>query len=853
MSSTQKKNRNQERGGADRFAALTAAALLGLAGQAMAQTASKPASTPPAAPAPHVSKPEPAFESQGMRNPLDKTPTAGQATNGGDVQVDENLIVDLHVNDEDLANVLQMLSIQSQRNIVASKSVSATVTANLYGVTFYQALDAILHVNGYGYIERDNFIYVYTLAEIQEIEKTLRKKVNKIINLNYLNSTDAAEFAKSLLSEAGTIKVNGKPEEFNLGTNPVGGEDFAHSSTMVVFDYEENVAEIENLVQQLDTKPQQVLVEATILQSSLSEANAFGVDFAAIADLNFTDFTKLGGPLKAIDGLISGGGNQSSGSSGSGSGGSGSGSGSTTTAIPSDDKGGGFVSSPGNTAGPGTLKLGIVASDVAAFVRFLDEVSDTTVLSRPTVMTLNRQPAGVLVGRNVGYINTVSTDTSSNTSLATISTGTQLFLRPFVSKDGTIRMELKPKVSEPVFRSVTGPNGSAISIPDEITNELTANVMVKDGQTIVLGGLFREGVQASRRQVPGLGDVPVIGAAFRGHDDATNRSEIIFLITPTLVNDETIMAQGERAMGLVENTRTGLRNGLLPWSRDKRSSQHLIEAERLAAAGDIDAALNRVNRAISMNPFQPEAIAMRERLMNEKEYWPTRSLMNEIVKQEHTKRMQRAEGFVDRHPERYKKNVKTAEAPKAEPTVQANPQPEPQPEPEFVPAQAVVEQAETTWPEPQVNAEPMNDESFEAEFNASQEAFASQPQSGESFASSSTFEGESSISNDFNGNATNGESSFNVEPTPSNNSGNTSSFGQETSSIEPVAQAPSSGFEASGWDDAMAVSAITANANGFFVAPLSLVTRQYWTLFRTDAGTWPSNTTLTNVDSDGQR
>ena len=75
-----------------------------------------------------------------------------------EVRVDDNMTVDLHVKDEDLANVLEMLSIQSQKNIIASKDVSARVTANLYGVTFYEALDAILNVNGYGFIEEGNYI-----------------------------------------------------------------------------------------------------------------------------------------------------------------------------------------------------------------------------------------------------------------------------------------------------------------------------------------------------------------------------------------------------------------------------------------------------------------------------------------------------------------------------------------------------------------------------------------------------------------------------------------------------------------------------------------------------------------------
>src|SRR5262245_18190860 len=209
---------------------LTAAALLALAGQAAAQSAApgkqpsgaapaaQPAGTPAATPtgqparAPGNGKviaqagnAKPASKSNNagaIRNPLEND----QAEGGEKVKVDEHLIVDLHVNDEDLANVLQMLSIQSQKNIVTSKNVAAIVTANLYGVTFYEALDAILHVNGYGYIERGNFIYVYTLDELVKIEEQQRHQVWKVIHLNYLNSTDAGEFVNPLLSPNGQIK-----------------------------------------------------------------------------------------------------------------------------------------------------------------------------------------------------------------------------------------------------------------------------------------------------------------------------------------------------------------------------------------------------------------------------------------------------------------------------------------------------------------------------------------------------------------------------------------------------------------------------------------------------------------------
>ena len=85
----------------------------------------------------------------------------------GEVTVSAYDLVDLHVNNEDLGNILQLLSIQSERNIVTSNEVNASVTADLYGVTFYEALDAILHANGFGYIERGNFIYVYTREELE--------------------------------------------------------------------------------------------------------------------------------------------------------------------------------------------------------------------------------------------------------------------------------------------------------------------------------------------------------------------------------------------------------------------------------------------------------------------------------------------------------------------------------------------------------------------------------------------------------------------------------------------------------------------------------------------------------------
>lgn len=536
-----------------------------------------------------------------IRNPMAQPSGSGLGTEK--VKVDEHMIVDLHVNDEDLSNILQMLSLQSQRSILSSRNVSASVTANLYGVTFYEALDAILHVNGYGYIERGNFIYVYTLDELKTIHQAQRTRIWRVMSLNYLNAIDAAEFVKPLLSEQGQIKTNGRPISFSE-TGVLTGEDFANESTMLIFDYEENLGEIEAVLAALDTRPSQVLIEATILQTALTEANAFGVDFSLIGDMDFFDF--VGGPLRAVDAMIGG-------------------------EAPPGRRGQGVVSSVGNAGGPSTFKVGIVHNDIAAFLRVLDEVSDTTILSRPNLLILNRAVGRVLVGRKVGYLSTTSTDTATTQTVEFLDTGTQLIVRPFISRDGMIRMELKPKVSEAVIRNATTAGGQAVTIPDEISNELTTTVLVRDGQTIVLGGLFRESTQATRRQIPFVGDLPIIGAAFRGHEDDVDRNEVIFMITPTIMADNILLEQGRRAESMVEHVRTGSRQGLLFFSREKRTQQMLVQARELAAQGKREQAIYKVNRALRLNPNQADALAMREALLQERTVWPVRSMQHEII------------------------------------------------------------------------------------------------------------------------------------------------------------------------------------------------------------------------------
>lgn len=525
----------------------------------------------------------------------------------GRVDVSEFLTVDIAVNNTDLAQVLQMLSMQSQKNIVMSSNVSATISADLYDVTLYEALEAILHVNGCGFIEKNGFIYVYTREELEEIDRASRVRVTDVFRLNYINAADASIFLTPMLSDDGVIALNGPvPPGFEAEVSDGGEDTWVHGNVLVVCDYPENLEEMGRVLSLLDTRPKQVLVEATVLQTTLTEENAWGIDWNIIFDANFSD---LKNPLSPVDDLVTGG------------------------FQPSDNNAGSVGTNLTSFSNPSTLKIGVVSEDISVFLRVLDAVSDSNVISRPKVLALNRQRGEILIGRKIGYLSSTSTETSTTQTVQFLETGTHLKFRPFVADDDFIRMELEPSVSEGIIREVSGQNNSIFTIPDEITQELTTNVNVPNGHTIVLGGLFKEETVVSRRQVPLLGDIPLLGAAFRGQEDDIRRSEITFLITPTIMHDEVLLAEGEAAEEHLERTRIGIRRSILFWSRDRMSAQHAVRAEEYLRQGDSEMALWEIDRSLSLSPNQPLVIKMREEITGQREQVIIRSFFEDLIRE----------------------------------------------------------------------------------------------------------------------------------------------------------------------------------------------------------------------------
>jgi type IV pilus assembly protein PilQ len=513
--------------------------------------------------------------------------------NQAQVEVSDHGTVTLNASNVEIAGLLELLALRTRRNIVASDKVVGTVSVNLFDVPFQQALDAVLSVNNLVAQTEGSFTYVYTRAEFDALEAARRPKESRVFVLQYLSANDAGELIKPLLSSDGKLGARGISERgFQPSIETGSGDDYAFTAKLVVNDYVDNLTKISTLLDQLDVAPQQVRVECTVLSAAVKEENAYGLDFAAIGNLNFANLATAGiPPLGVPDALRTGEIAQSTAESGA------------------------LTPFPGSEADP-NIKVGIMAGDVAFFLRVLDEVTDTTVLARPATTCLNRQRSSVLVGERVAYLSTTVNQEISTQTVEYLDTGISLVFRPFIAPDGMIRLELAPSVSDYTLRKVDTPGGGSTTVPDEGTQEMQTNVRVRSGQTIVLGGLFKDKMVTKRRQVPVLGDIPIFGAALNGQQDVVERDEIIFLVTPTIIEDQKLWEEGRDSLNVVESVRVGARAGLLPFSREQVTADTDRDAYEAYANGDLTKALYFTNNSIRMKPQSADMRRLREQIIN---------------------------------------------------------------------------------------------------------------------------------------------------------------------------------------------------------------------------------------------
>jgi len=476
----------------------------------------------------------------------------------------------IHIPNEPLRAVLDVLSQQGDLNILASSSVQGNVSATLNNVDVHSALDAILKSSGFVAKREDNFIFVGTPAEFQVMEQAMDKIGTRIYRPNYVTAAELQALITPLLSEqVGVVSVS-TPAETGIGADDsqAGGDAFAGAEVVVVRDYEAVLSEIDQVLDQVDVRPMQVAIEAMILSVKLDDESKLGFDFEFLRNKGNLRFG-LGNPANALPEALSAGG----------------------------------------------LQFAFLDSSLSAFVNALEEIKDIDVIATPRLTVLNKHRADIQIGKQEGYVSTTATETSTTQSVEFLDTGTMLRLRPFVSSDGMIRMEIHPELSSGEVKLK-----GAFTVPEKEVTQVTTNVMVRDGCTVIIGGLIREELVSKPTQVPFFGNLPLVGAVFRSTTEEVKRDEILVLITPRIVYEPEACREGDHAACEFHRRQSTFADKMMPFGKRYVGRKYYRLAQNAWAAGDRDTALRFAEMSVHFDPMDRAAIELRSAIWQGRPY-----------------------------------------------------------------------------------------------------------------------------------------------------------------------------------------------------------------------------------------
>lgn len=469
------------------------------------------------------------------------------------------------VQDSDIRDVLELLSQEGDLNILPTKSVTGSVSASLVGVDVESALVAILRSTGFVARREGKFIYVGTPEDFQQMDQTADVLTTRVYRPNYVRAAELQTLIAPLLTTGiGKVTVS-TPALMDIPASQTntGGDMLSGTDVVIVKDYERVLLQMDQLVQEVDCRPRQVLLDAMIISVKLSDENKFGINWQL---LKHKANVRLGlGTPPASAGSI------------------------------------GFDD--------GGLTFGFVDDSLGNLIVALETIGETNVVAAPRLLCLNKQRAEIQIGEQLGYVSTTVTETSSTQSIQFLDVGTLLRLRPFISGDGSIRMEIHPELSTGTVEVDQG-----LTLPNKEVTQVTTNVMCQNGSTVIIGGLIREDLQTDVDQIPVLGNIPIAGALFRQRIDKTDRREILVLITPRLVDEPVLSQEGAKAGNDFLRRQNVVFDKMSPIGRRHHAMQYHRKAKAAWAAGDDKVALKYANLAVHFDPMSREAIALREEI-----------------------------------------------------------------------------------------------------------------------------------------------------------------------------------------------------------------------------------------------
>ena len=394
----------------------------------------------------------------------------------------DKTLVSLNFREADLSAVLDILARKGNLNIIAGKGIRGDVTVRLVDVPLDVALNAILNVNGYGYLKTDNIIRILPLSEIGDVVNMS----TETYRLSYAKAEDAKKTLDSFLTSSGSIEVDKR------------------TNMLVVTDIPGNKERIEKLIKEIDKRVQQVLIEVIILDSVLSDDADLGVSWGILNTNDNSPNSKEAARLDEED--------------------------------PFPDQ---FAITLPTGANALNVVFGTMFDDLDLNV-FIDAVvsdSDSRVLANPKILTLNNELATIEIIMEFPY-NDV-TQTSSGGQLSNITfkeIGTKLEVRPQITHDEHVILWVAPEQN-----SIAGT--TAIGVPIVDTRKAETTLIVKNHQTIVMGGLRENRNVNTITKVPFLGDLPGVKYAFRSVQSDKADSELLVFLTVHIVESPELMPE----------------------------------------------------------------------------------------------------------------------------------------------------------------------------------------------------------------------------------------------------------------------------------------------------------------------
>ena len=414
-----------------------------------------------------------------LANQVEKKKTeAGSIFDVGEIEEllkTEQTRVNLEYKEVPLSTILQSLAYSYNLNIVPPKDIKERVTISLKDVTLDEALEAILISGGYSYYKKGNLIYIYPSVGPEEASL-----ITTSIALKYLQAAEAEDLVSKSLSPRGDIRVN------------------EATNSLIVRDYAPILNKIKSLLKEIDTPPLQVLIEAKIVDITSKDLQNLGVTYGV-------KYTEPGGLFKHSDSSYEG----------------------------SDEVSGTIsLAGPSSTLSGGQFKLNTFILkhwDVTATIDALVRDQKAHLLASPSIATLSGKEARIVIGEKVPYKEKTQTTTGTTETTRFVDVGVTLRVTPQVSPDGYITMVVHPEVSSVKALLDAGPQIT--------TREADAVIRVKDGQTIVIGGLIKNEDTRSRSRIPLLGYLPIIGYLFGNKSVDSTQTELAVFITPHIMKE----------------------------------------------------------------------------------------------------------------------------------------------------------------------------------------------------------------------------------------------------------------------------------------------------------------------------